>query len=97
MSLWGAGTGSEGSLAVAAVKGPARGKGICHSWSLGPGLNIKIRPVQGLVLFPGKQLMMERCLGKELGSGGQGGKECYKNSWMLVSSLETLGRKVPCP
>lgn len=55
MSLWGAGTVSEGSLAVAAVKGPARGKGICHSWSLGPGLNIKIRPVQGLVLFPGKQ------------------------------------------
>lgn len=43
MSLWGAGAGSEGSLAVAAVKGPARGKGTCPSWSLGPGLNIKIR------------------------------------------------------
>lgn len=28
---------------MAAVEGPARGRGSCPSWSLGPGLNVKIK------------------------------------------------------
>lgn len=70
---------------MAVVEGPARGRGSCPSWSLGPGLNIKIK--SPLKLGRLKKINDQfRGNSRELlagAAGGQAEKECCENSWVL--------------